>query len=432
MTTPTIAEVRSPPTSSVEHMSSTPDGTSARATGTATAVGGTGGVIDGGATTGTATTDVVTTMTFLLQAQAEAMTARAKAVIVQSLLALPCFTGEGSDAAEDGFDKWIRKFRERAKFAGWSAADQLYQLELHLDKTAMDVFHTLLDSELNDIESVIAALGKCFKPSDIEELHGLQFYYLAQGDESIEQLGISIQQLGRKVFPNITGKDFDRLLKGRFYQALQVKWQRKLGAPKPDETFHDLLARVRMLEEHEKQFAASAELCPGSTGRKPTRGEVPKSKEQTNTESSSRRSTGKNGSTSPTKATERRCFFCQGVGHLQRDCPSKKDQKAPSETPGKTRTLTNTSSTGTVLSSTNLEHLTEEELERLLALKKLAREGSLLLSSNNTINALSGEQAGVIALLVEVEVGIAGDCAHFGSFQEAAGCSPASVRQVVS
>ena len=53
--------------------------------------------------------------------------------------------GEGSDAVEDGFDKWIRKFRERAKFAGWSAADQLYQLELHLDKTALDMFHMLPD-----------------------------------------------------------------------------------------------------------------------------------------------------------------------------------------------------------------------------------------------------------------------------------------------
>jgi len=49
------------------------------------------------------------------------------------------------------------------------------------------------------------------------------------------------------------------LIKGLFYQALLVKWQWKLGCPKPDEGFHDLLARVRMFEEHEKQFAASAQ-----------------------------------------------------------------------------------------------------------------------------------------------------------------------------
>ncbi len=59
----------------------------------------------------------------------------------------------------------------------------------------------------------------------------------------------SIQQLGR------TGIDFDCLLKGQFYQALLIKRQRKLGCLK---SFHNILAHARMLEEHEKQFAASA------------------------------------------------------------------------------------------------------------------------------------------------------------------------------
>ena len=39
-----------------------------------------------------------------------------------------------------------------------------------------------------------------------------------------------------------------------------MKWQRKLGSPIPEETFHDLFARARMLEEYEKQFAASANV----------------------------------------------------------------------------------------------------------------------------------------------------------------------------
>ena len=94
----------------------------------------------------------------------------------------------------------------------------------------------------------------------------MEFHHKSQEpSETIEHLGISIQQLGRKAFPSIAGKDFDRLLKGRFYQALMVKWQRKLGPPKPEETFHDLLARARMLEECEKQFAASANARPLET-----------------------------------------------------------------------------------------------------------------------------------------------------------------------
>ena len=198
ITTLTAAEVRSLPISGVERTTPTPAGASAGATGTVTTVRGPNGATDGGAIippvahgaacnpAGTATTDVVTTMTLPLQAQTKAMTAQAKAVAVQGLPSLPRFTGEGSDAVVDGFDKWIQKFREGAKFAGWSAANQLYQLELHLDKTALDVFHMLPDSESKDTEDAITALGMRFKPTDIEELCGLQFHHLSQGDESID------------------------------------------------------------------------------------------------------------------------------------------------------------------------------------------------------------------------------------------------------
>ena len=48
-------------------------------------------------------------------------------------------------------------------------------------------------------------------------------------------------------------------MKGRFYQALHVKWQRKLGAPKPGESFHELYDRARMLEQYEKQYSASVQ-----------------------------------------------------------------------------------------------------------------------------------------------------------------------------
>ena len=51
---------------------------------------------------------------------------------------------------------------------------------------------------------------------------------------------------------------FDRLLKGRFFQALLPKWPRKLVAPKSEETFSELYDRVRMLEKHELQYVASA------------------------------------------------------------------------------------------------------------------------------------------------------------------------------
>lgn len=208
---------------------------------------------------------VIETFSRLLKAQAYVMAAQVKAAAVQNLPSLTTYTGEGGDAIDDGFERWVECFRERARFADWSAEDQLYRLKLHLGGTALNVFRMLPDSERKKVDSALQALKKRFKPADIEELRGLEFHHRTQREESIEQLGISIQQLGRKAFPTIIGKDFDRLLKGRFYQALLVKWRRKLGSPKPDESFHDLYARARMLEEHEKQFTVSACARPEAT-----------------------------------------------------------------------------------------------------------------------------------------------------------------------
>ena len=77
-------------------------------------------------------------------------------------------------------------------------------------------------------------------------------------EESVEQLGIALQSLARKGFPQSKGREFDRLLKGRFFQALHTKWQRKLGAPKTEESFNELYDRARTLERHEQQYIATA------------------------------------------------------------------------------------------------------------------------------------------------------------------------------
>ena len=96
-----------------------------------------------------------------------------------------------------------------------------------------------------------------------------------------------------------------------------------------------------------------------------------------------------------TKQKERRCYLYKEIGHYRCDCPLK------SETPGKSSS-TNTGNSSNA--GTTAADLTEDELEQLLAQKKLAKEGSLLPSSNNTVNATSTGKTGAIGPLLEVEV----------------------------
>ena len=71
------------------------------------------------------------------------MAAQAKAAAVTHLPPLPYFTGEEVTSQEDSFEHWVEKFKDRAQFAGWNSAEQLYQLKSHLDKTALEVFRML-------------------------------------------------------------------------------------------------------------------------------------------------------------------------------------------------------------------------------------------------------------------------------------------------
>ncbi len=114
----------------------------------------------------------------------------------------------------------------------------------------------LPDDDRASFQKVATALHAQFKSVDIKELRGLEFHHKVQGDETIEVLGLKLQSLGRKAFPSSQGCEFDRLLKGRFFQALHVKWQRKLGAPKTGETFLELYDRARVLQQLQ-ELAAS-------------------------------------------------------------------------------------------------------------------------------------------------------------------------------
>ena len=194
-------------------------------------------VVPSGATTkrpgsdGVTTTDasvggtegVEQSVTKLLEAQTQMV---AKAMVAQSFPPLPAFTGESE---EENFKRWLESFEDRAKVAGWSPEQSLYQFKCHLSKTALQAFHLFSKEDRANYASALTAMKKRFTSIDIEELRGMEFHSLMQESQSAEQLGLQLQKLAHKAFPSFSGDDFDRLLKGRFYSALLPKWQKKLG-----------------------------------------------------------------------------------------------------------------------------------------------------------------------------------------------------------
>ena len=78
-----------------------------------------------GSSNSIASDDVSSTVSKLLQVQIDAMAAQTRAAAVQNLPALCSYTGEGRDALDDNFERWIERFCERAAVAGWNCEQKL-------------------------------------------------------------------------------------------------------------------------------------------------------------------------------------------------------------------------------------------------------------------------------------------------------------------
>lgn len=273
---------------------------------------------------------LLATMAKLLKAQTDAIEAQTQVAASQHLPPLRSFTGEGIQTEEKTFERWLELFEERAQLACWGPAQRLHHLKFLLERTALKAFRSLEVQDREDYDRAIAALRKRFKSVEIEELRGFEFHRKMQGKESIEELGMDLLALGRKAFPSSHGKEFDRLLKGRFYQAIHVKWQRKLGAPKTGESFQELFDRARVLEQHEKQYLESAASREDFSSSKNDRQSRQKTDQHKSEEESKRGSV----SSRFVPIRDRICYTCKQSGHMSHNCPLLGNLKKK-EAPGK-------------------------------------------------------------------------------------------------
>ena len=270
----------------------------------------------------------------------------------QSLPPIAHYSGEDCQSYEDSFEKWIEQFEEHSKLAGWSEEHQRYHLRMSLDKTAFQTYQLLPDDVKVSYSTTVEALKKRFKPVDREDLRGMDFHQLVQTKQSVEQLGL---KLAKRAFPTITGKDFDRLLKGRFFQALLPCWQRKLGAPKPDESFDELFARAHTTERREEQHSNDSQ----SKNKKVEKQSTQPAKEPDEQAPSESRKQGQS----------IQCRACHRFGHIAKFCKYK--QKKSAEAPGKSK-----ESSSHVM--TMVKQLSSAELEQELSKCRLDGEQELL------------------------------------------------------
>ena len=340
--------------------------------------------------------ELVQSMAKFIQAQTDMMAAQTKAMDAQSLPPLVHFSGEGSLIGEESFDRWLEHFEERAAVAGWSVDQKKYRLKMHLDKTAFQTFCMLSKETKRSYSAVVEALRKRFQPVDIEELRGAEFYQIYQKNESVEEIGIKLQAAARKAFPSLIGKEHDRLMKGRFFQSLAPRWQRKLGAPKVDESFDELFNRARTTERREQQYCEAAEERKDSQQKSKRVEKAPTQprKEQAAKASADSEKKRDSSQSSNKQGQGPQCHNCHRFGHIAKFCWDKRKRGA--EAPGKQKD----SKTRLV----SVDELSDRELEQELSKRRLEKEQQLAsASAGSSVNVVTGAVGPSYWLQVTVE-----------------------------
>ena len=300
--------------------------------------------------------------------------------------------------------------------AGWSDPQKLFQLKAHLEKMTEHTVHMLPTEGKTSYDKVVLALKKRFSSIDIEELRGLEFHQLMQAKQSVEELGLELQKLGRKAFPTSGAKEFDRIIKGRFYQALLPKWQRKLGAPKATKTFDELFARAQTLERHEQQFASAQgenrqrEQPAKNTGNSPSRqcSQPGQSDGGTSTQKNSQKSVP--GQLARNCGRNRGCFNCGDLNNLRRNCPNNKPEASRRSGVGDLSTQYggqgDKSLTGDMPEDCTPEEESVRQLEQLLATMQLNMEKSKLQKAN--VGTVVAEQVSSVGPMIYLDVEVEG------------------------
>ena len=282
---------------------------------------------------------LIQSMSKLLQAQTEMLSAQTQAVAIQGLPALPKFSGENLEQDDETFERWLESFEDRAHLAGWAEEHKLYQRKMHLRGTALQVVRMMPKEEHKVHTTIISKLKSRFRPVDIEELKSMEFYRAVSQLRNLE-LACSIW------LSKLSLKPLDQSLIGcledAFLSSIDTKWQRKLGAPKPGESFNDLCDRTRTLERQDKQFSSAAAGKPTErmvhsrsqqSHKTPALGPGPVVTQNNSTDDKpSLDSKDRDYNSRRRQGKRPYCLNCDLVGHHTRDCRSR--SKRGAETKG--------------------------------------------------------------------------------------------------
>ena len=184
------------------------------------------------------------------------------------------------------------------------------------------------------------------------------------------------------------------MMKGTFYQSLLPKWQRKLGAPKVTQSFDELYARARTMERHDQQFNSGrgdSRQLMGKINKPPIRNETVKKVEEQSSKDQPERGL--------TRFPRKKGSLVVTLATFKGTVPSGDPRLL--EGRGKYLPLL-------PLNGVSVDELSIQQLEQLLAKKRLKAEQTQLCKGVSKIETIASDAANAVGPIIYLDVIIEG------------------------
>ena len=208
--------------------------------------------------------------------------------------------------------EWLQRFEICSKSNGWSAATQALKLPTLLEGEALAIWLELDAEEQEDFKSAKEALIQRMTPVAFVSLDVFHSRVLQPG----EALAVFLHDLKRllaQAMPNLESATRDQLLLHQFLAGLPTTISRQLRAVGEAKSLQAAVERARLLMAMDSQGQVAA------VSSKPDPVEMLTEQVTLLTEQVAALST-----TSRSRREGVRCFACNGIGHVRRECPSRR------------------------------------------------------------------------------------------------------------
>ncbi|KAK7505280.1 hypothetical protein BaRGS_00003442 [Batillaria attramentaria] len=161
------------------------------------------------------------------------------------------FNGTKSDSLKD----WLCHFETCSRWNSWDYAEKGVNLAMSLRGPAQQVLGELSPSDLEDFDSIKAALERRFDPAEKENLHRVEFRSrMKKKDESVAEYGFALNRIATHAYPRMPAEARETIVIDQFVNGLPSRDLRRHVQFHHPSTVHEAMALVSEFESFGERF----------------------------------------------------------------------------------------------------------------------------------------------------------------------------------